>query len=100
MEEKDEGFRERDDAREKKTRCIEKLIEEREEKKVAEAEGGEEGETVVECEAEKSTPEEKDLTLPEVETCPIDLLYEELAASECYEWVQAVLARKQHEETK
>ncbi|KAG6954453.1 hypothetical protein JG688_00012331 [Phytophthora aleatoria] len=80
MEDKDEGFRERDDAREKKTRRIEKLIEEREEKKVAEAEGGEVGETVVECEAEKSTPEEKDLTLPEVETCPIDLLYEELAA--------------------
>ncbi|POM76280.1 Glucosidase [Phytophthora palmivora] len=117
MEEKDEAFRERDDARQKETRRIEKLIEERqkeEEKKAQEAKEAleraaatESGETVVEPETEEPvaaeeevSKEEEDLTLPEVETRPIDLLYEELAASERYEWVQAVLTRKRYEETK
>ncbi|KAI9984679.1 hypothetical protein PInf_006043 [Phytophthora infestans] len=63
MEEKDEAFKERDDA-------------------------------------QTASTQEEDLTLPEVETRPIDLLYEDLAASERYEWVQAVLTRKQHEDTK
>ncbi|ETL91254.1 hypothetical protein L917_10198 [Phytophthora nicotianae] len=102
MEEKDEAFRERDEARQKETRRIEKLIEEREEKKAKAAEaaeGDDAAETATAPETEESM-EEEDLTLPEVETRPIDLLYEELAASERYEWVQAVLTRKQHEDTK
>ncbi|KAG2909109.1 hypothetical protein PC114_g10205 [Phytophthora cactorum] len=105
MEEKDEAFRERDDARQKETRRIEKLLEEREEKKAQEAndagtEATEGAEAVTEPETEASTQQEEDLTLPEVETRPINLLYEELAASERYEWVQAVVTRKQHEDTK
>ncbi|KAK1943958.1 Glucosidase 2 subunit beta [Phytophthora citrophthora] len=118
MEEKDEAFRERDDARQKETTRIEKLIEEREkeeERKAQEAkealekaaEAAAEGneaevaETELPAVIEEETPtEEEDLTLPEVETHPIDLLYEELAASERYEWVQAVMTRKLHEETK
>ncbi|KAG3113692.1 hypothetical protein PI125_g7109 [Phytophthora idaei] len=105
MEEKDEAFRERDDARQKETRRIEKLLEEREEKKAQEAndagtEATEGAEAVTESETEASMQQEEDLTLPEVETRPIDLLYEELAASERYEWVQAVVTRKQHEDTK
>ncbi|KAG1698706.1 hypothetical protein DVH05_014661 [Phytophthora capsici] len=115
MEEKDEAFRERDDARQKETKRIEKLIEEREkeeEKKAQEAkdalekaaeaaaEGNEAEVTETESSAVVGEEEQEDLTLPEVETRPIDLLYEELAASERYEWVQAVLTRKLHEETK
>ncbi|OWZ03967.1 Glucosidase, partial [Phytophthora megakarya] len=101
MDEKDEAFRERDEARQDETSRIEKLIEEKE-KKEQEAkealEAGEDGESA-ETEAEEEAKEE-DLTLPEIETRPIDLLYEELAASERYEWVQAVLTRKRHDETK
>ncbi|KAL3658556.1 hypothetical protein V7S43_016440 [Phytophthora oleae] len=119
MEEKDEAFRERDDARQKETQRIEKLIEEREkeeEKKTQEAKEalekaaeaaaeGDETAEVAETEPpvvieEDSAAEEEDFTLPEVETRPIDLLYEKLAASERYEWVQAVVTRKQHDETK
>ncbi|GMF30452.1 unnamed protein product [Phytophthora lilii] len=129
MDELDEAFRERDDTRQKETRRIENLIEQRrkeEEKKAQEAkealekaaeeaaaaaEGGEtseateavaepETEAPVAIEEEVPKEEEEDLTLPEVETRPIDLLYEELAASERYERSQAVLTRKQHEDTK
>ncbi|KAG7386991.1 hypothetical protein PHYPSEUDO_014867 [Phytophthora pseudosyringae] len=120
MDEQDEAFRERDDARQKEMRRIEKLLEERRKEEEEEAqegkealekaaaEGGEGAETVAEpeteapavIEEEESKVEEEDLTLPEVEARPTDLLYEELAASERYEWVQAVMTRKQHEDTK
>lgn len=118
MDELDETFRERDEARQKETRRIEKLIEQRrkdEEKKAQEAkealekaaavaDGGEieenvETDAAVAVEEEVPT-EEEDLTLPEVDTRPIDLLYEEMVASERYERSQAVLTRKQHEDTK
>ncbi|KAL4139585.1 hypothetical protein PRIC2_003080 [Phytophthora ramorum] len=125
MDEQDEAFRERDDERQKESRRVEKLIEERrktEEKKAQEAkealekaaeeaaaEVGETGEAVVEPEtealgtvaeeAEAPKEEEGDLTLPEVETRPIELLFEELVSSERYERSQAVLTRKQHEDT-
>jgi protein kinase C substrate 80K-H len=136
MDELDEAFRERDDARQKETRRIEKLLEERrkeQDKKAQEAkealekaaaaaavaangdENTEAAEAVAELEAadivaepeieapvavEEEAPEDEDLTLPEVEARPIDLLYEELAASERYERSEAVLTRKQHEDTK
>ncbi|KAG7397667.1 hypothetical protein PHYBOEH_000353 [Phytophthora boehmeriae] len=117
MDELDEAFRERDDARQKETKRIEKLIEDRrkekekkaqEEKEALEkaAEAAAAGETVEEVESqtistEEVTPEiEEDLTLPEVETRPIELLYEELAASERHEREQAVETRKQYEDTK
>ncbi|GMF38329.1 unnamed protein product [Phytophthora fragariaefolia] len=121
MEEQDEAFKVRDEERQKETRRIENLIEERqkeEEKKAQEAkealekaaaaaaEGGEaavvaEPETEAPAATEEEAPkEEEDLTLPDVETRPIDKLYEELAASERYERSQALATRKQHEDTK
>ncbi|EGZ14058.1 hypothetical protein PHYSODRAFT_514136 [Phytophthora sojae] len=98
MEEQDEAFKVRDEERQKETRRIEKLIEERkerEEKKAQEAK-----EALEKAAAEAAEGEEEDLTLPEVETRPIDKLYEELAASERYERSQALVTRKQHEDTK
>ncbi|KAE8902316.1 hypothetical protein PF005_g11238 [Phytophthora fragariae] len=111
MEEQDEAFKERDEVRQKETRRIEKLIEEREkeeQRKALEAKeklekAAGEGEAVeAEAEEEKVEEEQKEeeLMLPEVETRPIDKLYEELAASERYERSQAVATRKQHEDTK
>ncbi|RLN64645.1 hypothetical protein BBP00_00003314 [Phytophthora kernoviae] len=121
MDELDEDFRERDDARQKETRHIEKLIAKRqkeEENKAQEAKEalekaaeaaaeGVETEAVKETEAQTISTEdvaadveEEDLTLPEVETRPIDLLYEELVASELHEREQAVETRKQYEDTK
>uniref|UniRef100_A0AAV1UK73 Glucosidase 2 subunit beta n=1 Tax=Peronospora matthiolae TaxID=2874970 RepID=A0AAV1UK73_9STRA len=118
MDEEDEAFRERDEARQEETRRIEKLIEQRtkdEEKAVEEAmealeeeaaatdgdEGGAEPDIASPVEDEKV--EElgaDDLELPEVEVHPIDLLYEELAVTERYESSQAVSARKEHEDAK
>ncbi|CAH0481682.1 unnamed protein product [Peronospora belbahrii] len=121
MDEQDKAFQERDDARQKETRRIQALIEEREkekEKKAQEKAEEEEDddetpediaehveitlehETEAEDVNEAQDPEEEDLTLPKVETHPVDLLYDELAASERYERSQAVLTRKQLEDTK
>ncbi|KAG6613039.1 putative glucosidase [Phytophthora cinnamomi] len=119
MEQQDEEFKVRDEARQKETRRIEKLIEEKEkeeerkaqeakealEKAAEAAEAGEAAETAApETEApvavDEEQKEEEDLTLPEVETRPIDKLYEELSASERYERSQALVTRKQHEDTK
>ncbi|RLN37139.1 hypothetical protein BBI17_007263 [Phytophthora kernoviae] len=121
MDELDEAFSERDDARQKETRRIEKLIAKRqkeEENKAQEAKEalekaaeaaaeGVETEAVKETEAQTISTEdvaadveEEDLTLPEVETHPIDLMYEELVASELHEREQAVETRKQYEDTK
>lgn len=117
MDEQDEAFRERDDARQKETRRIEKLIEKRRKEEEEKAQAAKEalekaaaaaesGEAVPETETEAPVTEEEapkddeeDLTLPEVEARPIDLLYESLEASERHEREQATGTRKQFEET-
>ncbi|RMX68426.1 hypothetical protein DD238_004672 [Peronospora effusa] len=118
MDERDEVFRERDDARQKETQRIEKAIEQRrkdKEEKAKEAKealekeaaAADDDETVTESETEVDvgveadvSEEEEDLTLPEVETHPFDLLYDELTASERYERNQAAVIRKLHESKK
>ncbi|CAI5738326.1 unnamed protein product [Hyaloperonospora brassicae] len=113
MDEEDEAFRERDEARQEETRRIEKLIKQRTKdreeaakaEKVSEEEADEDDESAAGSKTDASVDDDEDdqldsddLELPEVETHPIDLLYEELAVAERYESTQAVSARKEHED--
>ncbi|TDH70308.1 hypothetical protein CCR75_001657 [Bremia lactucae] len=99
FEEKVEAFRERDETRQIETRRIETLMEEREKAKTAAKATDEE--TSVSAEVggdtdDESVNDENELILPEVESHPVDLLYQDLEASERFEWVRAVLARTEH----
>lgn len=115
MDEKNEAFRLRDDARQEETRRIEKLIgqrskndeptaeddtEEREEQEAADKNS----ENVVEPAADVDEDDDdgifEDLALPKVEPHPIDVLYEELAGSERYECSQAAATRQTYKDTK
>ncbi|CAI5746484.1 unnamed protein product [Peronospora destructor] len=105
MDERDEAFRERDDVRQKDTQRIEKAIEQhrkdKEEKAKEAKETLEKGAADADdYESSDVSEEEEDLTLPKVETHPIDLLYDELAVSEHYERNQAAVVRKLHENKK
>ncbi|CAI5726064.1 unnamed protein product [Peronospora farinosa] len=82
------------------TQRIEKAIEQRRKDKEEKAKEAKEALEKAAAAADDDETEEEDLTLPEVERHPFDLLYDELAASERYERNQAAVVRKLHESKK
>lgn len=86
MEDKYEAFQTRDEARQKETRRIQEIIDEREK-------------TASEERVEDEEKKDDELKLPEVEKHPMDVVYDQLGASERFEWVRAVFTRSELEKT-
>lgn len=117
IEELEEAFQVRDDARRRETERIEKLREERrlareERKRQLEAEAAAEGEDVpgvgadaapipspTNSEPVSDEENDDDLQVPEVEERPVTLLFNELNAFKSHERPEAVKARERYQET-